>query len=147
MLCVSVLIWSCGLQWHFLRSQFWLNRVGVYKVIDLIWYFFILFYRSLMIFLDQTYSFIYSCHYYFFIFSGCIISWILLLKSRPCKNFLLVVMNHSNSLIRVFWNVKQVVVLVLMVISTAASSFGLSDLRGINVSMYIRLLVPIVFSR
>uniref|UniRef100_A0A7I4BQ85 Ion transport domain-containing protein n=1 Tax=Physcomitrium patens TaxID=3218 RepID=A0A7I4BQ85_PHYPA len=70
-LCVSVLIWSCGLQWHFLRSQFWLNRVGVYKV----------------------------------------------------------------------------VVLVLMVISTAASSFGLSDLRGINVSMYIRLLVPIVFSR
>lgn len=70
-LCVLLLVWSVWLQWYFLRAQFWINRVGVYKV----------------------------------------------------------------------------VVLVLMVVSTAASSLGLSGLRGINISMYIRLLVPIVFSR
>lgn len=39
------------------------------------------------------------------------------------------------------------VVLSLMVISTLTSTIGLSELRGINLSMYIRLLVPIVFSR
>lgn len=50
-------------------------------------------------------------------------------------------------LIRAFGIVEQVVVLGLMIVSTAASSIGLSELRGINVSMYIRLLVPIVFSR
>ena len=44
-------------------------------------------------------------------------------------------------------DVEQVVVLGLMVVSTVASSLGLSRLRGINLSMYIRLLVPIVFSR
>lgn len=38
-------------------------------------------------------------------------------------------------------------VLGLMVTATAASSLGLSELRGINISMYIRLLIPIVFSR
>ncbi|KAG0601477.1 hypothetical protein M758_11G114500 [Ceratodon purpureus] len=70
-LCILVLVWSVCLQWYFLRAQFWLNRVGVYKV----------------------------------------------------------------------------VVLGLMIVSTAASSIGLSELRGINISMYIRLLVPVVFSR
>ncbi|XP_024358614.1 two pore calcium channel protein 1 [Physcomitrium patens] len=69
--CVMVLVWSVCLQWYFLRAQFWVGRVGVYKV----------------------------------------------------------------------------VVLSLMVISTLTSTIGLSELRGINLSMYIRLLVPIVFSR
>lgn len=70
-LCVLVLVCSVWLQWYFLRVQFWINRVGVYKV----------------------------------------------------------------------------VVLGLMVTATAASSLGLSELRGINISMYIRLLIPVVFSR
>jgi hypothetical protein len=101
-----------------LRAQFWINHVGVYKVFLLS----LKFYDFLDSIIRNTFMFIEE----FFL-------WAL---NNTCR--------YSDQSIG---DVEQVVVLVLMVVSTAASSLGLSGLRGINISMYIRLLVPIVFSR
>ena len=41
----------------------------------------------------------------------------------------------------------QVVLLVAMYMSISASAFGIAEHQGIKISMYLRILIPIVFSR
>ena len=43
--------------------------------------------------------------------------------------------------------VMQVVLLVAMYMSISASALGIAEKQGIKISMYLRILIPIVFSR
>lgn len=45
------------------------------------------------------------------------------------------------------WYCGQVVTLAVMVVGLVASSLGLTGLIGINISKYIRIMIPVVFSR
>lgn len=42
---------------------------------------------------------------------------------------------------------RQVVLLVAMYISISASALGIAGDQGTKISMYLRILIPIVFSR